>query len=84
MKAGSRASSIGCWIPPHISRFWGKRGRRLLSEAVLHILQHEGPAVTAIYFSIAEEDVAFVMRSPWHCVCTDGIIGAKPHPRQCQ
>ncbi len=52
-----------------------------VGEAVLHILQHEGPAVTAIYFSIAEEDVAFVMRSPWHCVCTDGIIGAKPHPR---
>lgn len=52
-----------------------------VGEAVLHILQHEGPAVIAIYFSISEEDVQFVMQSPWHCVCTDGIIGAKPHPR---
>lgn len=52
-----------------------------VGEAVLHILQHEGPAVIAIYFSISDSDVIFVMRSPWHCVCTDGIIGAKPHPR---
>jgi len=52
-----------------------------VGEAVLHILQHEGPAVIAIYFSISEDDVIFVMQSPWHCVCTDGIIGAKPHPR---
>ena len=52
-----------------------------VGEAVLHILQHEGPAVIAIYFSISEDDVKFVMQSPYHCVCTDGIMGAKPHPR---
>ncbi len=52
-----------------------------VGEAVLHILQHEGPAVIAIYFSISEEDVKFVMQSPYHCVCTDGIMGAHPHPR---
>lgn len=51
------------------------------SEAILHILQHEGPAVIAIYFSISEEDVVHVMQSPWQCVCTDGIMGAHPHPR---
>ncbi len=50
-------------------------------DAVLHILQHEGPAVIAIYFSISEEDVTMVMKSPYHCVCTDGIMGAHPHPR---
>ena len=49
--------------------------------AVLHILQHEGPEVIAIYFSISEEDVKFVMQHDIHCVCTDGIMGAHPHPR---
>lgn len=51
------------------------------SVAILKILQHEGPAVIAIYFSISEADVEFVMQSKLHCVCTDGIMGAKPHPR---
>ena len=50
-------------------------------EAVLHILQHEGPEVIAIYFSISEEDVIYVMKNDIHCVCTDGIMGAHPHPR---
>lgn len=58
-----------------------KLGGMEVGEAVLHILQHEGPAVIAIYFSISEDDVKFVMQSPYHCVCTDGIMGAKPHPR---
>ena len=50
-------------------------------HAILHILQHEGPEVVAIYFSISEDDVIYVMRSDAHCVCTDGIVGAHPHPR---
>ena len=52
-----------------------------VGEAVLHILQHEGPEVIAIYFSISEEDVIYVMKTDIHCVCTDGIVGAHPHPR---
>lgn len=52
-----------------------------VGDAVLHILRHEGPAVIAIYFSISEEDVTTVMKSPYHCACTDGIMGAHPHPR---
>lgn len=52
-----------------------------VGTAVLHILQHEGPEVIAIYFSISEEDVTYVMQSQLHCVCTDGIVGAHPHPR---
>ncbi|HOF94318.1 MAG TPA: amidohydrolase family protein, partial [Clostridia bacterium] len=52
-----------------------------VGTAVLHILQHEGPAVIAIYFSIGEDDVVYVMQSPHQCVCTDGIVGAHPHPR---
>jgi N-acyl-D-amino-acid deacylase len=52
-----------------------------VGEAALHILQHEGPAVIAIYFSISEDDVTAVMKSRYHCICTDGIMGAHPHPR---
>ena len=52
-----------------------------VGRAVLHILQHEGPEVIAIYFSISEEDVIYVMKNDIHCVCTDGIVGAHPHPR---
>ena len=52
-----------------------------VGEAVLSILQHEGTSVVATYFSISEDDVRFVMQAPYHCVCTDGIVGGKPHPR---
>ena len=52
-----------------------------VGEAVLHILQHEGPAVIAIYFSISEDDVVYVMKNDFQCVCTDGIMGEHPHPR---
>lgn len=50
-------------------------------EAALYILKHEGPSVVAIYFSISEDDVAEIMKSDLGCVCTDGIMGASPHPR---
>lgn len=52
-----------------------------VGEAVLSILQHEGTSVVATYFSMSEDDVRFVMQAPYHCVCTDGIVGGKPHPR---
>ena len=49
--------------------------------ATLKILQIEGPSVVAIYFSISEDDVNLVMKSPIQGICTDGIIGTHPHPR---
>lgn len=52
-----------------------------VAPAVLHILQHEGPSVIAIYFSISDEKVIDVMKSPYQAICTDGIVGAHPHPR---
>lgn len=39
------------------------------------------PSVLCIYHSISEEDIQAVMRSPYHVVCTDGIVGSVPHPR---
>ncbi len=88
VRGGGEAILIGSVATEEYAWMVGKRMDEIsqklgmeVGEAVLHILQHEGPAVIAIYFSISEDDVKFVMTSPWHCVCTDGIIGAKPHPR---
>ena len=50
-------------------------------DAALYILKHEGPSVVAIYFSISADDVADIIQSDLGCVCTDGIMGASPHPR---
>lgn len=50
-------------------------------EAALHILKVEGPSVVAIYFSISEDDVSEIIQSDLGCICTDGIMGASPHPR---
>ncbi len=47
----------------------------------LYILKHEGPSVVAIYFSISADDVAEIIANDLGCVCTDGIMGASPHPR---
>lgn len=49
--------------------------------AVLYLLKKTRSAVICVYHAICEEDVQKVMQSPYHCVCTDGIVGAVPHPR---
>ncbi|MEG2203804.1 MAG: D-aminoacylase [Oscillospiraceae bacterium] len=69
------------WMAGKRMDFIAEQLKMGVAEAVLHILQHEGPAVVGIYFSISEDDVTYVMKSPFHCVCTDGIVGAHPHPR---
>lgn len=51
------------------------------AQAALKMLEVEGPGVIAIYFSISEDDVAAIMKSPLQGVCSDGIMGAHPHPR---
>jgi len=50
-------------------------------EAVLKLLQEDGPSVVAIYFSMTESDVDSLMTCPWQTICTDGIVGEHPHPR---
>jgi len=49
--------------------------------AVLYILAKTRSSVLSVYHSISEDDVQAVMHSPWHVLCTDGIVGAVPHPR---
>ncbi len=78
---GTVATEENRWMEGlRLSEIAARRGQQP-ADAVLSILQEEGPSVVAIYFSISEEDVETVMQSPLHCVCTDGIVGAHPHPR---
>ena len=50
-------------------------------EALFDIILEEENAATMVSFSMSEDDVRTVMRSPLQMVCTDGIILGKPHPR---
>jgi N-acyl-D-amino-acid deacylase len=57
-----------------------RRGQPPL-EALFDIIREEENAATMVSFSMSEDDVRTVMRSPLQMVCTDGIILGKPHPR---
>ena len=50
-------------------------------DAVFDLILEEENAVTMVVFSMSEDDVRTVMRSPLQMVCTDGIVLGKPHPR---
>ena len=57
-----------------------KRGQPPL-DALFDVILEEENAATMVSFSMSEEDVRTVMRSPLQMVCTDGIVLGKPHPR---
>lgn len=50
------------------------------AQAALHLLREDG-GIVAIYFSMDEKDLKTAMMSPYQGVCSDGIIGSRPHPR---
>lgn len=87
MRGGAHAILIASAATEEYTWMEGKRMDEIckklgmeVGEAVLSILQHEGTSVVATYFSMSEDDVRFVMQAPYHCVCTDGIVGGKPIP----
>jgi len=51
------------------------------AEFALDLLAEERMGVGMISFSQSEEVVQKVMREPYVNVCTDGLLGGKPHPR---
>lgn len=55
-------------------------GRRPV-DTVCDLLVAEDDAVTMTCFYGCEEDVAAIMRSEYMTLCSDGIVGGKPHPR---
>ena len=56
------------------------RGQDLF-EALFDLILQEENAATMVSFSMSEDDVRTIMRSPLQMVCTDGIVLGKPHPR---
>jgi len=50
-------------------------------EALFELVLEESNAVGMVSFSMSEEDVRTIMRSPIQMFCTDGIVLGKPHPR---
>jgi N-acyl-D-amino-acid deacylase len=57
----------------------------LIEEAVadfaLDLLREERMGIGMISFSQSEDVVRQIMREPYVNVCTDGLLGGKPHPR---
>ena len=51
------------------------------AEFALELLLAEGMGVGMISFSQSEEVVCKIMQQPYVNVCTDGLLGGKPHPR---
>jgi N-acyl-D-amino-acid deacylase len=50
-------------------------------EFALDLLAEERMGVGMISFSQSEDVVQRIMREPYVNVCTDGLLGGKPHPR---
>ncbi len=50
-------------------------------ELAFDLLSSERMGVSMISFSQSEEVVARVMQEPYVNVCTDGLLGGRPHPR---
>ena len=50
-------------------------------DAVCDLLIDEDDAVTMTQFYGCEEDIREIMKSPCMMLCSDAIVGGKPHPR---
>lgn len=50
-------------------------------EAAFDLLLEERLGVAMVSFSQDESVVERFLRLPWACVCTDGLLGGRPHPR---
>jgi N-acyl-D-amino-acid deacylase len=55
--------------------------RKTPLDAVCDLLLAEENAVTMVLFYGSEEDVKEIMKNESMMLCTDGIVGGKPHPR---
>ena len=83
--AGVVISSMGSCKNRHlVGKNLDEVGRRLgkhPADAAMDLLLEEDNAVGMITFLMRERDVAEIMKHPAHMVCTDGLLGGRPHPR---
>jgi N-acyl-D-amino-acid deacylase len=59
----------------------GEARRQDPLEALFDLVLEEENAATMVSFSMSENDIRTVIRSPLQMVCTDGIVLGRPHPR---
>jgi N-acyl-D-amino-acid deacylase len=52
-----------------------------VADFALDLLREERMGIGMISFSQSEDVVRQIMREPYVNVCTDGLLGGKPHPR---
>ncbi len=50
-------------------------------DTVFDLLIEEESSISIVLFYLSEDDVKTVMRHQTVMVCTDGLLGGKPHPR---
>ncbi|SEO95009.1 N-acyl-D-amino-acid deacylase family protein [Propionispora vibrioides] len=58
----------------------GMRGKNVY-DAAFDLLNEEGNAVGMVDFYGKEDQVIRILQRPEQNVCTDGLLGGKPHPR---
>src|SRR5215467_1720695 len=56
-------------------------GGEQVAEFAFDLLSEERMGVGMIYFSQSEDVVKQIISEPYVNVCTDGLLGGKPHPR---
>jgi N-acyl-D-amino-acid deacylase len=64
-----------------ISRRKDQMSEEEVMEFAFDLLFEERMGVSMISFSQSEEVVRKIMREPYVNICTDGLLGGKPHPR---
>ena len=85
MLAGFRTDSLRKYNGMFLSDVARQRGQRTI-DAVFDLLVADSAAVSAIYFSMSEDDIEYAMKQPWVSVGIDAgsrdtVTVSHPHPR---
>jgi N-acyl-D-amino-acid deacylase len=76
VESTANAAAVG----KHIAEIAALRGSDPY-ETVFDLISEEHNAVGMVTFMMSEENVREIMRHPYQMVCTDGLLGGRPHPR---
>ena len=68
------------WVGRSVADIAEKEGKDP-AETAFDILLEENGRVGMILFSMDEEKMAMGLRHPLGTICTDGLLGGRPHPR---
>ena len=68
------------WVGRSVAHIAGEEGKDP-GETAFDILLEENGRVGMILFSMDEEKMAMGLRHPLGTICTDGLLGGRPHPR---